>query len=282
MERIALALLIAVGLSGCSSAIAGFTSSEACVLKAKTWTCDPSSHRFGTVTLTGNQTIVMSSGSTAGELFTIRLGQDATGGRIPTWGPMFLFRDPSSQQLNALTPLTYPKSGEDIQFQYDNTLSKWEYLSRSGVQQIAPSFQGGGTGMGAHLGNNGGVAALPLAPNTNTKVFYDNGGFFPPEGGGVVTYYQLQVGIIQVCNYGPPTLVTFHCSVGGGATSITSMTAPDLIASGSCREFGLDNTTFLLQATTQFGAYACFINPGNSESVYATWNSVYNEEIPAY
>jgi len=224
----------------------------------------------------------MKSGSTAGQYFTIRLVQDATGGRIPTWGSMFLFRDPSSNQSNTLTPLSYPKSGEDIQFQYDDALSKWEYLSRSGVQQLAPSFQGGGTGMGAHLGSNSGVAALPLSPNTATKVFYDNGGFFPPEGGGVVTYYQLQVGIIQICNYGSPTLVTFHCSVGGGAVSITSMTAPDLLPDGSCREFGLDNTTFLLQATTQFGGYACFINPGNSASVYATWNSVYNEEIPAY
>ena len=29
-----------------------------------------------------------------------------------------------------------------------------------------------------------------------------------------------------------------------------------------------------------FTGHQCFINPGNSAAAYATWNSVYNEEIP--
>lgn len=253
---------------------------SACTLSSSTWTCSPSGYSIGTLTLTGNQTIDMGSGGTAGQLFTIRVTQDSTGGRIPTWGSMFLFESSNNQgSSNTLVPMAFANGNEDITFQYDDTLSKWVYLFRSSMQQIAPTFQGGGTTIGTHPGNGGQSAATLLPPNTETQVFSDDGGF---DTGGVYYYTQLQVGVIQFCNYGTvTTLATFHCNLGN-ENSPTVHTAPAEIPPGQCTEFHLNEPANQSEAPTTFTGYECMINPGNTTGGYATWNSVYNEEVPQY
>ncbi len=119
----------------------------------------------------------MSSGGVDGEFFTLRLSQDPQGGRVPTWGSMFLFQNFINNPDNTLVPLSFPYAVETILFQYDDVLSKWVYLSRSGIEQIAPTIQGEGTNVGDHPGNGGSVQALALPANTETAVFSDNGGF---------------------------------------------------------------------------------------------------------
>ena len=158
----------------------------------------------------------MSSGGVDGEFFTLRLSQDPQGGRVPTWGSMFLFQNFINNPDNTLVPLSFPYAVETILFQYDDVLSKWVYLSRSGIEQIAPTIQGEGTNVGDHPGNGGSVQALALPANTETAVFSDNGGFEKPQGNGVINYYQLQSGVIQFCNFDAiTTLATFRCNSCG-------------------------------------------------------------------
>ncbi len=257
-------------------------SKSACTLTSSTWTCHPSGYSIGTLTMTANQTINMGSGQTPGQFFTIRLTQDSTGGRVPTWGSMFLFPKSSMNLPTTLIPETWPSDVEDILFQYDDAISKWEYLSRSSVQAISPTFQGGGTGIGNHPGNEGAVAALALPANTETSVLGDNGGFFSSEGNGVYAFTQLQVAVIQFCNFSLiTTLAVFHCNVGN-QTYATAQTAPVQVPPGQCTEFQLDHPAGIAPAETVYASYQCYVNPGNSTQAYATWSSVYNEEVPSY
>lgn len=258
--------------------------STACTLESKTWLCSPIGFSFGTVNLTGPQEITTVSGN-PGQLFTIRLTQDAKGGHVPVWDSIFLFQNSSPSPPNALlppfVPLSLPNAGENILFQYDDALAKWVYLSRSGVQQIAPTIQGAGTSVGGHPGRESSVQALFLPPNTETGVFGDNGGFFGPEGNGVVSYYQIQSGAIQFCNFDSiTTLATFRCNTTGEWPSAKAQTAPVRVSAGGCTNFEVNMIAAGNPATKVFTGYVCFINPGNSAAAYATWNSVYNEEIP--
>jgi hypothetical protein len=254
---------------------------DACTLASNVWTCSPIGFSIGRLTLTDTQQITMGLGALAGQYFTIRLTQDSTGGRIPTWGSMFLFQNFSTNSANTFVPLSFPNSAENILFQYDDVLSKWIYLSRSGIQQIAPTIQGAGTNIGDHPGNASSVQALFLPANTETGVFGDNGGFFGPEGNGVVSYYEIQSGVIQFCNFDAiTTLATFRCNTVGDWPSAIAQTAPAQVPAGGCTEFQVQMIAWSDPALRVFTGHVCYINPGNSAAAYATWNSVYNEEIP--
>lgn len=265
-----------------SSAIAGTTRRlTSCTLASNTWLCSPIGFSIGTVTLTGPQEITTVSG-VAGQLFTIRLAQDSKGGHVPTWDSIFLFQNSSTNSANALVPISFPNAAESILFQYDDVLAKWVYLSRSGIQQIAPQIQGGGTNIGSHPGRASSVQALFLPANTETGVFGDNGGFFGPEGSGVVSYYEIQAGVIQFCNFDAiTTLATFRCNTMGNWPSAIAQTAPVQVPAGGCTEFQVQMVAASNPATKVFTGHVCYINPGNSAAAYATWNSVYNEEIPS-
>lgn len=216
-----------------------------------------------------------------GQFFTIRLTQDAIGGRVPTWDSIFLFQSSSANSTTKLVPLSFPKASENILFQYDETLAKWVYLSRSSIQQIAPTIQGAGTSIGDHPGRESAVRALHLPANTETGVFGDNGGFFGPEGNGVASYYEIQAGAIQVCNYDSiTTLATFRCNTVGDWPSAKPQTAPVQVPAGACTEFQVQMVASSNPAPKVFTGHVCYVNPGNSAKAYATWNSVYNEEIP--
>jgi hypothetical protein len=254
----------------------------ACTLASTTWTCSPTGFSIGTVTLTGAQKIAIASGGSPGQFFTIRLTQDSHGGSVPTWGSMFLFQNSSTDSANALVPLSFPNAAENILFQYDDALSKWVYLSRSGIQQIAPTIQGEGTTIGDHPGRASSVQALFLPANTETQVFSDNGGFLGPQGNGVFSYYEIQAGAIQVCNFDAiTTLAAFHCDTVGDWPTAKAQTAPVQVAAGGCTEFQVQMIARGAHALGVFTGYMCFVNPGNSAAAYATWNSVYNEEIPS-
>jgi hypothetical protein len=223
----------------------------------------------------------MGPGTSSGQFFTIRLAQDSVGGRLPIWGSMFLFQSSRDKPPNALIPLTFPNAAENILFQYDTTVSKWVYLSRSGIQQIAPSVQGAGTSIGDHPGRASSTKALFLPANTETGVFGDNGGFEGPEGNGVVSYFQIQAGVIQFCNFDSiTTLATFRCNTEGDWHQAIAETAPVQVPPGGCTEFQVQMVAGSATAPHIFTGHVCFINPGNSAAAYATWNSVYNEEIP--
>jgi len=216
-----------------------------------------------------------------GQFFTIRLTQDSVGGHVPTWDSIFQFQTSIANPANTLVPISFPNASENILFQYDDILDKWVYLSRSGIQQIAPTFQGEGTSIGGHPGNEGSTQALFLPANTETGVFGDNGGFFGPEGNGVVSYNQIQSGVIQFCNFDAiTTLATFRCNTMGDWPSAKPQTAPVQVLAGMCTEFQVQMVAKGDPARAVFTGYVCFINPGNSVAAYATWNSVYNEEIP--
>ena len=173
-----------------------------------------------------------------GQFFTLRLTQDSIGGHVPTWASIFQFQNPSANSANPLVPLSFPNAAENILFQYDESLAKWVYLSRSGIQQIAPTIQGAGTNIGDHPGRESSVKALYLPANTETGVFGDNGGFFGPEGNGVVSYYQIQAGVIQFCNYDAiTTLAVFRCNTTGDWPSAIAQTAPVQVPAGGCTDF---------------------------------------------
>ena len=218
----------------------------------------------------------------SGQFFTIRLAQDSVGGHLPKWSKSFQFQSSYAYAPNTLVPVTFPNATENILFQYDSSVDKWIYLSRSTVQQLAPVFQGAGTSIGDHPGRESSAKALFLPANTETGVFGDNGGFFGPEGNGVVSYAQIQSGVIQFCNYdAATTLATFRCNRYGGWPTAIAQTAPVQVPAGGCTEFNAQMVATSDQATSIFTGYTCYINPGNSAAAYATWNSVYNEEIPA-
>ena len=288
-----LALLI-VSLAGCAtrhiSPISGTSPTmtgsaprpAACTLASNTWKCNPKGFSIGTIILfSDTQKITMGPGGSAGQLFTLRITQDSIGGRVPTWDKMFLFQNSSTDPANTLVPLSFPDAAENILFQYDDAIAKWTYLSRSGIQQIAPTIQGSGTGIGDHPGRASAAQALFLPANTETGVFGDNGGFFGPEGNGVLSYYQIQAGAIQFCNYDAiTTLATFRCDTVGDWPSAIAQTAPVQVPPGGCTEFQVQMIAGGNPAPRVFTGHVCYINPGNSAAAYATWNSVYNEEIP--
>jgi hypothetical protein len=270
-------------VSGSSSAVGTLPKAVACSLVSNVWTCNPNGFKTGRVYLTGTQEIRMGAGASDGQFFTLRVSQDAEGGRVPTWGKMFLFQNFSSNPTNTLVPLSFHYAVEEILFQYDDVLSKWVYLSRSGVQQIAPTIQGAGTNVGDHPGRGSSVQALYLPANTETGVFGDNGGFFGPEGNGVVSYYEIQSGVIQFCNYDAiTTLAAFRCNTFGNWPSAQAQTAPVPVPAGGCTQFQAQTVANGDPAPNVYTGYVCYINPGNSAAAYATWNSIYNEEIPRY
>jgi hypothetical protein len=261
-------------------AIANAPRRTACTLASDSWLCSPIGFSIGTVTLTGPQDITMPSG-VEGQFFAIRLAQDSVGGHVPTWASIFEFQNVSGEPTKRLVPISFPNASENILFQYDQELDKWVYLSRSGIQQIAPQIQGAGTSIGDHPGRESSVQALYLPANTETGVFGDNGGFFGPEGGGVVSYYQIQAGAIQFCNYDAiTTLAVFRCNTVGNWPSAKPQTAPVQVSAGGCTNFQVQMVANGNPAPKVFTGYVCYINPGNSAAAYATWNSVYNEEIP--
>jgi hypothetical protein len=263
-----------------SRMIADAPRRAACTLASNSWLCSPIGFSIGTVTLTGPQEISMPSGD-EGQFFTIRLTQDSIGGHVPTWDSIFLFQALSANSASPLVPLSFPNASENILFQYDTALDKWVYLSRSGIQQIAPTIQGAGTNVGDHPGRASSVQALFLPANTETAVFGDNGGFFGPEGNGVVSYYEIQSGIIQFCNYDAiTTLAAFRCNTVGNWPSAIAQTAPVQVPAGGCTNFQVQMIAESKPASRVFTGHVCYINPGNSAGAYATWNSVYNEEIP--
>lgn len=254
---------------------------DACTLKKNTWTCNPIGFSLGRVNLTGAQQIEMGPGASDGQFFTVRLAQDSKGGRVPTWGPMFQFQNPVTNPANTLVPISFRDTAESILFQYDSVLAKWVYLSRSGVQQIAPTIQGSGINLGDHPGRGSSVKALALPANTETGVFGDNGGFKGDQGNGVVSYYQIQSGAIQFCNFDSiTTLAAFRCNTVGNWPSAIAQTAPVRVPAGGCTEFQAQMIAASSPASHVFTGYVCYINPGNSAASYATWNSIYNEEIP--
>jgi hypothetical protein len=287
-----LALLI-VSAAACASQRAGNsarTSSvtvgsapgpAACTLIKDTWTCSPVGFGIGRVVLTGAQTIKMGKGGTDGQFFTVRLIQDSKGGRVPTWGSMFQFQNSVTNPENTLVPLSYRETAENILFQYDSEQAKWVYMSRSGIQQIAPTIQGAGTSLGDHPGRVSSTQALRLPANTETGVFGDNGGFFGAQGNGVVSYDEIQAGVVQFCNFDAiTTLAVFRCNSVGDWPSAIAQTAPVKVPAGGCTEFQTQMVAGGDPAFRVFTGFVCFINPGNSAAAYATWNSVYNEEIP--
>jgi hypothetical protein len=222
----------------------------------------------------------MPSGS-EGQFFTIRLTQDSVGGHVPIWDSIFMFQALSVNSAGTLVPLSFPNAHENILFQYDAALDKWVYLSRSGIQQIAPTIQGAGTSIGDHPGRESSVQALYLPANTETGVFGDNGGFLGPEGNGVVSYYEIQAGAIQFCNFDSiTTLATFRCNTVGDWPSAKPQTAPVQVPAGGCTEFQVQMVAWSDPAPRVFTGHVCYVNPGNSAAAYATWNCVYNEEIP--
>jgi hypothetical protein len=292
--RLAAILALLAGLAACGSQRSthpGVPTSKvlaisqwkpACTLASKVWTCWPKGTSIGTVLLFDSQEITMGPGAYSGQFFTIRLAQDAVGGHVPKWSKSFQFQSGYVYAPNTLVPVTFPNATENILFQYDSSLEKWIYLSRSVVQQLAPSLQGAGTSIGDHPGRESSSKALFLPANTETGVFGDNGGFFGPEGNGVVNYADIQSGVIQFCNYDAiTTLATFRCNRFGSWHTAIAQTAPVQVHAGGCTEFNVDMVAMSDQATKIFTGYICYINPGNSTAAFATWNSVYNEEIPA-
>jgi hypothetical protein len=254
---------------------------NACKLASNTWTCTPSGFSTGRIYLTGNQQIRMGAGGVDGQFFTLRLSQDLEGGRVPTWGSMFLFQNFINNPRNTLVPFSFPYAVETILFQYDDVLSQWVYLSRSGIQQIAPTIQGEGTNLGDHPGNGGSAKALALPANTETAVYSDNGGFERDQGNAVINYYELQSGVVQFCNFDAiTTLATFRCNTVGNGSQAKAQTAPVQVPAGRCTNFEAQMIARGDLAYSVFTGYICYINPGNSTASYATWNSVYNEEIP--
>jgi hypothetical protein len=255
----------------------------ACTLASKVWTCWPEGKTtIGTVVLFDNQEITMGPGAYPGQFFTIRLAQNSVGGHVPKWSKSFEFQSSYAYAPNTIVPVTFPNATENILFQYDSFDEKWIYLSRSTVQQLASVFQGAGTSIGDHPGRESSTKALFLPANIETGVFGDNGGFFGPEGNGVVSYAQIQSGVIQFCNYdATTTLATFRCNRSGGWRTAIAQTAPVQVPAGGCTEFNVQMLATSDQAANTFTGYVCYINPGNSTAAYATWNSVYNEEVPA-
>jgi hypothetical protein len=223
----------------------------------------------------------MGGGAYSGQFFTIRLTQDSLGGHVPKWSKSFVFQNSYFDAPNTLVPISFPNATENIMFQYDSSIGKWIYLSRSGVQQIAPTIQGSGTNIGDHPGSGGSTEALFLPANTETGVFGDNGGFVGPEGNGVVGYYEIQSGVIQFCNFdGITTLAVFRCNSVGNWPTAVAQTAPVQVPAGGCTEFQVQMIASGDPARSVFTSYVCYINPGDSAAAYATWNSLYNEEIP--
>jgi hypothetical protein len=199
----------------------------------------------------------------------------------PDLGSMFQFQNPVTNPANTLVPISFRGTAENILFQFDSVQAKWVYLSRSGVQQIAPTIQGSGINLGDHPGRGSSVKALALPANTETGVFGDNGGFKGDQGNGVVSYYQIQSGTIQFCNFDSiTTLAAFRCNTIGNWPSAIAQTAPVRVAAGGCTEFQAQMIAASSPASHVFTGYVCYINPGNSAASYATWNSIYNEEIP--
>lgn len=289
---ISLVTLLVASLSGCATQRVSSISSaspailntgrrtEACTLASNSWLCSPIGFSVGTVTLTGPQEITMPSGN-EGQFFTVRLTQDSVGGHVPIWASIFQFQNLSANSIRRLVPVSFPNASESILFQYDESLDKWVYLSRSGIQQLAPTIQGAGTSVGDHPGRESSVQALYLPANTETGVFGDNGGFFGPEGNGVASYYQIQSGAIQFCNHDAiTTLAVFRCNTSGDWPSAKAQTAPVQVPSGGCTNFQVQMVANGDPAPKVYTGYVCYINPGNSAAAYATWNSVYNEEIP--
>jgi hypothetical protein len=290
MNTIRIASILAIfvaSLTACASRRVSLITSTspttrraACTLASNSWLCSPIGFSIGTVTLTGRQEIAMPSG-VEGQFFTIRLTQDSVGGHVPIWDRIFLFQALSANSAGTLVPLSFPNAHENILFQYDAVLDKWVYLSRSGIQQIAPTIQGAGTSIGDHPGRESSVQALYLPANTETGVFGDNGGFLGPEGNGVASYYEIQAGAIQFCNFDSiTTLATFRCNTVGDWPSAKPQTAPVQVPAGACTEFQVQMVAWSDPAPRVFTGHVCYVNPGNSAAAYATWNSVYNEEIP--
>lgn len=258
------------------------SAKRACTLVSTSWTCDASLGSIGTIVQTATAQNINIINPKPGQIFTLRLGA-GTGGFVPTWNlTNILFPSAMTAPPGVFVPISYAGVFENLMFQYDDTLAQWIFLSRSGNQQLGQTFQGGGTNIGDHPGNGGSVAALALPANTETSVFSDNGGFQSAQGNGVQAYYQLQVGVIQVCNFDSiPTLVAFHC-IMGFANSHTVQTAPVPLASGQCTEYQVQNAANNSTAPISFTGYNCYVNPGNSAAAFATWNSVYNEEVPYF
>ena len=281
------------GLSACAtqhSSLTGKPSSKmlaisdwspACTLAGKAWTCWPEGKNIGAVILSGSQEVRMGPGASPGQLFTIQLTQDSAGGHLPKWSKSFLFQNSYFNAPNTLIPISFPNATENLLFQYDSSNEKWIYLSRSGIQQLAPSIQGAGTSIGDHPGRESSTRALYLPANTETGVFGDNGGFMGPEGNGVFSYFEIQSGVIQFCNYDQiTTLAVFRCNRYGGWPTSIAQTAPVPVLPGACTEFNVGMVAVSTPATSYFTGHVCYINPGNSAAAYATWNSVYNEEVP--
>jgi len=67
--------------------------------------------------------------------------------------------------------------------------------------------------------------------------------------------------------------------MGNGPTA-KAQTAPVQVSAGGCTNFQAQMIARGNPAFSVFTGYVCYINPGNSTASYATWNSVYNEEIP--
>jgi hypothetical protein len=115
-KTFALTVLLVCALIGPVQAQTSYTTPSsmsatrtACTLASNIWTCDPAGFSMGTITLTSAQRITMGKpGTSAGQFFTIRLLQDAVGGRIPIWGSMFLFQNSSIAVANRVIPLTLP------------------------------------------------------------------------------------------------------------------------------------------------------------------------------
>src|SRR5260370_33516986 len=103
-------------IAGTSSTTMVSTRPDACTLASDIWTCNSTGFKTGRIHLTGNQQIRMAPGAVDGQFFTLRLSQDLQGGRVPTWGKMFLFQNFISNPTNNFLPLSYHSSAEKLRF----------------------------------------------------------------------------------------------------------------------------------------------------------------------
>lgn len=78
-----------------------------------------------TVTISDDRTIANPTNPTSGQKITLRIKQDAGGGRAVTWGSAFRF----STDVPQPTLTTNPNSFDYLRFVYNNAATKWDCIS---------------------------------------------------------------------------------------------------------------------------------------------------------
>jgi hypothetical protein len=175
------------------------------------------------VTLTGNTTINFTNGRAGGKCILL-IKQDATGGRVITWG---------SSVVNGFQPSTTANSLTAMIFVYDSVDSK--YIGLGGGPTSIPivnlSVSGDATG----------TVVFDESKDVTIPITLANSGVTAGTYGSAT-----QVPVITFDSKGRATNITLASVASGGASSSISVTGADLTMSGST---GSDITNATLAPT---------------------------------